>query len=139
MFILNEGRDVFNKFMTTVLTQIVYGGIAILVLYRATQLPLEFKTFVFYIFMIFLWLLFAFWVICGYKDFVGAFQNFLKLKFPNISKAADQLTIRDIWSVDRKIACEYGLIIILAIGVLVFEFFGSSLSAVQIAETIKLK
>lgn len=139
MFILNEGRDAFNKFMATVLAQIVYGGIALLVLYRATQLPLEFKTFVFYIFMIFLWLLFALWIISGYKDFMDTFQNFLKLKFPNISKAANKLTVRDIWNEDRKMAFEYGLNIILLIGVLVFVFFGSSLSAIQIAETIKLK
>ncbi|QIC69790.1 hypothetical protein [Acinetobacter indicus] len=139
MFILNEGRDAFNKFMTTALAQIVYGGIAILVLYRATQLPLEFNTLVFYIFLILLWTLFALWIVSGYKDFIFSFQSFLKLRFPNINKAAKDLTVMDIWSEDRKIAFEYGLNIVLLIGLLIFVFFGSYLSAMQIAETIKLQ
>lgn len=139
MFILKEGRDAFNKFMTTVLAQIVFGGIALLVLYRATQLPLEFRTFVFYIFLIFLWISFALWIICGYKDFMEEFQKFIKLKLPNMNKAADKLTVMDLWSVDKKMAFEYCFIIILAIGMLTFLFFGSGLSAAQIAETIKMK
>ena len=139
MFILGEGRDAFNKFMTTVLAQILFGGISLLVLYRAVQLPIEFRTFVFYGFTSFLWALFALWIVCSYKDFVGAFQNYIKSKLPTVVKTSDKIMVMDIWDIDRKIAIEYCFIITLTIGVLVFVFFGSALSAVQIAESIKMK
>lgn len=139
MFILSEGREAFNKFMTTVLTQIIYGGISLLTLYRATKLPVEFKTVVFYSFTFFLWALFAFWIISTYKEFIGTYQFHLKSKLPNLDKATDKLMVSDIWSADRKLAFEYLCIIILTIGVLIFVFFGSGLTAVQIAESIKMK
>lgn len=139
MFILNEGREAFNKFMTTVLTQIIYGGISLLVLYRATKLPVEFKTVVFYSFTFFLLALFAFWIISTYKEFIGSYQFYLKSKLPNLDIATHKLMVRDIWNEDRRLALEYTCIIILTIGVLVFVLFGSGLSAAQIAETIKMK
>lgn len=102
MFILGEGRDAFNKFMTTVLSQILFGGISLLVLYRAVQLPIEFRTFVFYGFTSFLWALFALWIVCSYKDFVGAFQNYIKSKLPTVVKTSDKIMVMDIWDIKSE-------------------------------------
>lgn len=138
-FLFNQGRESFNRFMTTVLAQIVFGGIALLVLYRATLLPIEFESFVFYAFLILLWLLFGLWVISSCKDFIESFQLYLKNELPALSKEACKLMVRDVWREDRKKAIEYSFIIILIIGILIFLFFGTGISAVQIAESIKME
>ncbi|AUM26165.1 hypothetical protein [Acinetobacter pittii] len=143
MFIFNQGREPFNKFMTTVLTQIIFGGIALLLLYKSTVLPIAIKTSTFYLFTAFIWIAFFLWIKNTYHSFINDFKSYLYPRVKGIQflefDSNEPITFKEIWNSNKKLAMEYFLIIGLIIGILIFIFFGSGISAVQIAETIHLK
>ncbi|OUC59089.1 hypothetical protein [Acinetobacter seifertii] len=143
MFIFNQGREPFNKFMTTVLTQIIFGGIALLLLYKSTVLPIAIKTSTFYLFTAFIWIAFFLWIKNTYRSFINDFKSYLYPRVKGVQflefDSNEPITFKEIWNSNKKLAMEYFLIIGLIIGILIFIFFGSGISAVQIAETIHLK
>ena len=143
MFIFEEGREAYNKIMTTILAQIIFGGIAFLFLYKSNVLKLAVNHIPFYIFTIFLWFAFALWIVNAYIEFNNSYKRYLypKVKgtqFLEFSKN-EAIKFSEIWKRDKKLAIEYILIQVLVIGILMFICFGSILSAVQIAEGAKIQ
>lgn len=143
MFIFNEGREAYNKIMTTILAQIIFGGIAILFLYKSNVLKLAVNHIPFYIFTIFLWLALVLWIVNAYIEFNNSYKCYLypKVKgaqFLEFSKNG-AIKFSEIWKRDKKLAIEYILIQALVVGILMFICFGSILSAVQIAEGAKIQ
>ncbi|ENU91616.1 hypothetical protein F971_02708 [Acinetobacter vivianii] len=143
MFIFEEGREAYNKIMTTILAQIIFGGIAFLFLYKSNVLKLAVNYIPFYIFTIFLWFAFALWIVNAYIEFNNSYKRYLypKVKstqFLEFSKN-EAIKFSEIWKRDKKLAIEYILIQVLVVGILMFICFGSILSAVQIAEGAKIQ
>lgn len=137
MFIFEEGREAYNKFMTTILTQTIFGGIAFLLLYKSNVLKLAFNHVPFYIFTVFIWVAFAFWIVNAYIEFNNSYTCYLYPKVKGVQflefSRNEAIKISEIWKRDKKLAIEYFLFQVLVIGILMFACFGSILSAVQIA------
>ncbi|MFV5547331.1 hypothetical protein VXQ35_06060 [Acinetobacter oleivorans] len=143
MFIFNQGREPLNKFMTTVLAQIIFGGIALLLLYKSTVLPVSIRSVTFYVFTTFMWIAFFLWIKNTYHSFVNDFNSYMYPRVKGIEflefESNEPITFKEIWNCNKKLALEYFLVMLLIIGILIFIFFGSGISAVQIAEGIHLK
>jgi len=143
MFIFDEGREAFNKVMTTILSQIIFGGIALLFLYKSAVLESSWNIVSFYIFTIFLWIALILWVAIAYIEFNNSYKCYLYprvigIKFvENIKNKT--ITIQEIWKRDRKLAFEYLLIQVLIIGILLFICIGSVISAVDIGEGANIR
>lgn len=136
MFIFNQGRDPFNKFMTSVLTQNILGGIALIVLYRSTTLAFSFNTLVFYGFTLFIWSLMAAWLYSIFKEFVLIYLDYLSVRL-QLNEGTPKF--KQVWKHDTKLAIDYLITMILIVGMGVIIFFWSMLSAIQLAETIQLR
>ncbi|MCH7308366.1 hypothetical protein MMO38_09480 [Acinetobacter sp. NIPH 1852] len=137
MFIFEEGREAYNKIMTTILAQIIFGGIAFLFLYKSNVLKLAVDHIPFYIFTIFLWVAFALWIVNAYIEFNNSYNRYLYPKVKGVQflefSKNEAIKFSEIWKRDKKLAIEYFLFQVLVIGILMFICFGSILSSVQIA------
>lgn len=143
MFIFDEGREAFNKVMTTILSQIIFGGIAFLFLYKSAVLESSWNIVSFYIFTIFLWFALILWVANAYIEFNNSYKCYLYPRVRGIKFVENiknkTITIQEIWKRDRKLAYEYLLIQILIIGILLFICIGSVISAVDISEGANIR
>ncbi|HCK7400320.1 TPA: hypothetical protein N0X38_002582 [Acinetobacter baumannii] len=143
MFIFDEGREAFNKVMTTILSQIIFGGIALLFLYKSAVLESSWNIVSFYIFTIFLWIALILWVAIAYIEFNNSYKCYLYPRVRGIKFVENiknkTITIQEIWKRDRKLAFEYLLIQVLIIGILLFICIGSVISAVDIGEGANIR
>lgn len=142
MFIFEEGREAYNKIMTTILAQIIFGGIAFLFLYKSNVLKLAVNHIPFYIFTIFLWFAFALWIVNAYIEFNNSYKRYLYPKVKGVQflefSKNEAIKFSEIWKRNKKLAIEYSLFQVLVIGILMFICFGSILSAVQIANSANI-
>lgn len=151
MYILtSEGQKAFSIFMNTLVAQVAFGSISLVILYRVTKIAeLNFSGFVLITIALSSFLYLIYWCYCSFMEFIKPLTAQLDSKVRSIEvgidedtslKTAVKIMIKKVefcWKNDRKIFWQV-ITLFLALEIpAILLIFASLIGANQILETLK--